>query len=61
MIHKKALRNREIFSFHMSGKSIGDLARQYGLAKTTVQQIILAEKHLRAVSTEPIYTSARAE
>ena len=61
MIHKSAERNREIFAFHQMGKSTRDLAQLYGLALGTVRQIIITEKHLRAVSTEPIYTSARAE
>ena len=59
MIHRNTERNREIFASHQNGKTINELAEQYGLAKTTVSQIITTEKHLRALSMEQIYKTAR--
>jgi hypothetical protein len=60
MIHKNAARNREIFALHQHGKPLADLASQYGLALATLRQVICAEKHLQAVSMEPVYREARA-
>jgi Mor family transcriptional regulator len=59
MNRKTALRNREIFASHQKGLTLGDLAKQYGLALATIRQIISAEKHLHAVSNQPIYKAAR--
>lgn len=59
MTHKNAARNREIYAAYCQGQTMSDLARQYGLAPATVRQIINSEKHLRAVSVEPVYRVAR--
>jgi Mor family transcriptional regulator len=60
MNRKTALRNREIFASHQKGVTPGDLAKRHGLAPATVRQIIVTEKHLHAVSNQPIYKAARA-
>ena len=59
MIHRNTERNRAIFVGHQNGKTINELAEQYGLATSTVSQIITTEKHRRALSMEPIYKTAR--
>jgi Mor family transcriptional regulator len=59
MIHRNTERNREMFVSYQNGITINDLAEQYGLATSTVSQIITTEKHLRALSMEPIYKIAR--
>jgi Mor family transcriptional regulator len=59
MIHRNTERNRAIFVSHQNGETINELAEQYGLATSTVSQIITTEKHLRALSMEPIYKTAR--
>ena len=59
MIHRNTERKRAIFVGHQNGKRINELAEQYGLATSTDSQIITTEKHLRALSTEQIYKTAR--
>ena len=60
-MHKTELRNREIFATHQDGQSYEDLAERYALTPDTVRQIIIRERHKRAVSPKIYYQLLRED
>jgi Mor family transcriptional regulator len=61
VIHRTAVRNREIFAACQDGKSIEELAQKYGLSPVTVRQVIRIEGHKFAVSVERFYQELRSQ
>jgi len=52
-------RNREIFAGFRAGKTVGQLARMYGLAPATIAALLSTEKHKLEVSVDEFYRSLR--
>ncbi|MEO8386363.1 MAG: hypothetical protein ABI583_14035 [Betaproteobacteria bacterium] len=52
-------RNREIFSAHADGSTVGQLAEIYDLAAATISAILVSEKHKLAVSVDDFYRHNR--
>jgi Mor family transcriptional regulator len=52
-------RNREIFAANQAGRSADMLALKYGLSLATLKDVVIAEKHRRALSAEGFYKKLR--
>ena len=53
-------RNRELYAAYRAGSTVGQLAKLYTLALSTVNGILIVEKHKLAVSTEEYYARLRS-
>ena len=60
-VQKSAMRNREIFAAYQQGESCENLAKQHGLSRMTVDQIIRIERHKIAVSVDAFYEEMRSK
>jgi Mor family transcriptional regulator len=58
-LRKVGARNREIFAAFQAGSAVAQLAAEYGLNPRYICEILLSEKHKRAVSPDPVYCSLR--
>jgi Mor family transcriptional regulator len=52
-------RNREIFIAFLAGKTMNQLAQNYGLAGVTIAALLNIEKHKLAVSGDEFYCDLR--
>jgi Mor family transcriptional regulator len=59
MARKTTERDREIFAAHKSGQSLPTLAARFGLAVTTLMNIVRAERLKHDVSVEGFYREQR--
>ena len=52
-------RNREIYTAFEAGRTIDELAEDYGLTGFRIRAILMDEGHRRVVSPEPFYCEIR--
>jgi Mor family transcriptional regulator len=52
-------RNREMLGAYEAGRTIEQLAEDYGLSIASVSPILTGERHLRRESPEPYYRALR--
>ena len=52
-------RNREMLAGYEAGRTIKQLAHDFGLSETSIGSILTGEKHRRQLSTEPFYRALR--
>ena len=55
----KAERNRKMLAAYEAGRTVQQLAREYGLSETSIGSILTGERHRRAVSPDPYYRALR--
>ena len=55
----KAERNREMLAAYEAGRTIQQLAQDYGLSETSIGSILTGERHKRALSPDPYYRAFR--
>ncbi len=52
-------RNREMLGAYEAGRTIEQLARDYGLSKATIRPILDGERHRQKFSPDPYYRALR--
>ena len=59
MLYRNAERNRAMLAAYGDGRTIEQLAHDYGLSVASVGSILTGERHRRRESLEPFYRALR--